>query len=186
MLQNCEQDMSQSHAADTMQDVTTPHSPVDEPVAQHADPPATETKRPILVVLDDTPNQSEENNMSGEPRTRTPESHTKRVHSQPRQRVVPCVKKLLGVASADAIEETSAGATPTPRARATKYKDPPGYSDARDFGVSEEPYYRPPLLQPKNHGVRTTLNLSGRPREHCVLLLFVCSAVGLRQCAAIY
>lgn len=164
---------SQSHTADTIQGVKTPHSPDDEPAPEQADPPATGMDRPVLVVLDDTPNQSEENNVSAELRTATPASHVKHVHSQPRQRVVPCVKRVLGVASIDANGESSAEATPTPDGRATKYKDPPGYSDARDFGVSEEPYYRPPLLQPKNHGVSFNMNSSSTPLNCCVQFHFV-------------
>ena len=144
-----QQCVSHSNAGDMVEDATTP--------LQQVDPPGTEANRPILVDLENTSKESGDNNGTFGVRTQTPESHSKRVHSQPRGRVVPCAKKLLGVAANAGIGECSAGAIVSPTPYSNRYKDPPGYENVTDFGAPEEPYFKPPLLQPKNHGVRPHL-----------------------------
>lgn len=145
--------MSQSNAADMVEVVRTPNAPEKSTPQQQMKPPAPQANRPILVDLDNTSDQSGENGAAGDFRRRTPESQVKRVHNQPRLRVVPCAKKVLGVASTAATADTTAEASPDPTLYRPRYKDPPGYSDARDFGGTGETPYKPPLLQPKNHGV---------------------------------
>ena len=145
--------LSQSNAGDKEHNVRTPNGPEKGPPQQQRKPPGTEVIHPILVDLDNTSNQSGDNIAAVEQRRRTPESQLGRVHNQPRLRVVPCAKKLLGVAASAASGDTRADASPSPTLFTPRYKDPPGYSDARDFGATEEPTYKPPLLQPKNHGV---------------------------------
>lgn len=133
--------------------VTTPNCAGKGPTAQQAWPLGTEPNRPILVELDDTSNHSGDNHAPVQGQIATPDSHVMRVHAQPRLRVVPCAKKLLAVAATTPSGETSADVSHPPTTMKRRYKDPPGYSDARDFGVTEEPFMKPPLLQPKNHGV---------------------------------
>ena len=149
-----QQCVSLSNAGDMVDDVATPRCPRKELPVQHEEPPGTEAKRPILVDLDNTSKESGDNNDLFGVRKRTPESVGKRVHSQPRLRVVPCAKKLLATTANAATGECSAGVIATPTLYAPKYKDPPGYENATDFGATEEPYFKPPLLQPKTNGVR--------------------------------
>lgn len=148
-----QQGQSQSNACDMAGGVTTPTCHEREAPATQGDPPGTEARRPILVDLDNSSNDSRDNDETTALRNRIHETLGNRVHNQPRQRVVPCAKKLLCAAATSPIGETNAPDPPTLHPRATRYKDPPGYSDLRDFGTSVEPASRPPLLQPKTHGV---------------------------------
>jgi hypothetical protein len=66
--------------------------------------------------------------------------------------VVPLARKLIGVADTESDEDGSAEANPTPSPSARQFKDPPGYKDAADLGAGES-YWKPPMLQPKTHGV---------------------------------
>lgn len=149
--------LSHSNADDMVEVATTPNCPEKEQPPEEVERPAAGPKRPIVVDLDNSSSQSADSSADAIQRTRTPASHVKRVHSQPRQRVVPCARGTLAVARNEAIPESSAEGPPSPTLRATRYKDPPGYENVTDFGVSHEPYLKPPLLQPKNHGVSRQL-----------------------------
>lgn len=142
---------SHSNQGDTVEDCTTPLGAEIQQNPQPVQHPRTETNMEILVNLDTESDQSRDI-AAVECRKRTPESHAKRVHSQPRQRVVPCNRQLLGVPATTPNEDPTHVATPNPIQRAPRYKDPPGY-DATDFGVSAEPSNEPPLLQPRKNGV---------------------------------
>lgn len=144
---------SQTNADDMVEDVTTPNCPSKEPTPEQLHHDGTEPTRPILVDLEDTSNHSRDNRGAADTRNITPESRGKRVHSQPRLRVVPCAKRLLGVPATTPSGDSSADVSPPPINFKRRYKDPPGYSDARDFGDSVEPCMKAPLLQPKTHGV---------------------------------
>lgn len=144
---------SQSNPVDMAEGVTTPNCPEKEPPGTPADPPGTEVTRPILVDSDNMSNDISDNIEASYLRKRTQGSLAQRVHSQPRLRVVPPGKKMLCAAPAAAHGESSERGARTPPTRRTVYKDPPGYSDVRDFGDDEDPGPKPPLLQPKNHGV---------------------------------
>lgn len=114
--------------------------------------PSGVAKCPIVVDLDALPDDSADNNADADARKRTPGTNANRAHRQPRQRVVACSRKVLGVAETESDEDGSVGVNPTPTASARRYRDPPGYEDAVDFGVGER-YWKPPMLQPKTHGV---------------------------------
>lgn len=150
--------VSQSNEPDMVQDVTIPNCPRKEPTTPQVQPQATKAKYPIVVDLENTSNQSGDRNDRGGLRTPPPDSIVKRVHSQPRQRVVLCAKRVLGVAASAGTAETSTDASRSAVRGATKYKDPPGYENARDFGDGEQPHYRPPSLLPKTHGVSNHFN----------------------------
>ena len=150
--------VSQSNEPDMVQDITTPNCPRKEPTPPQVQPQATKAKYPIVVDWENTSNQSGDKNERGGLRTPQPDSIVKRVHSQPRQRVVLCAKRLLGVPASAGTAETSTDASRSAVRGATKYKDPPGYENARDFGDGEQPHYRPPSLQPKTHGVSIHFN----------------------------
>ena len=164
---------SHTNAGDMVEDVTTPNCTQEEPIQHHVRPPATDVNRPVLVVLDNSSDHSGDNNEAVDVRNITPESHAKRVHYQPRKRVVPCAKRLLGVPATAASAETSEDATPEPTPRTRRYKDPAGYTNVRDFGASEEPCIRPPLLQPKTHGVSPPRTPSHRCQTYYVFLVCV-------------
>ena len=157
---NWQQSLSQNNACDRVEVVATPDCTQKEPPSQQVKLPGAEASSPILVDLDNASLNDGDNNTSAELRTRTPDSHVKRVHSQPRLRVVPCSKRLLGVTAAASIEEGRGDASRSRHPWQPRYKDPPGYDNARDFGGYEEPHYRPPLLQPKTHGVGRRCNSS--------------------------
>ena len=79
---------------------------------------------------------------------------SKRVHANPRQRVVPFTGILAGPAhQAPAGDQRDAQAFYV-APHTTMYKDPPGYEGVTDFGPTTETAYAPPVLQPKRHGVR--------------------------------
>lgn len=162
---------SQTNAGDMVEDVTTPNC-TEKEATQQLHPPGTDANRPVLVVLDNSSDQGGENNEEVDANRRTPLSHAKRDHCQPRKRVVACAKRLEGVTATATSAETSADVTPEPPVCTRRYKDPPGYTNVRDFGASEEPCIRPPLLQPKTHGV------SGHPtpshRWDTVSVIVVC------------
>ena len=160
--------LSQSNAGDMVEDVTTPNCAEKEPTPHAVHLPGTKANSPVFVDLENTSNQSADDNAPVDLRNRTPESRGKRVHSQPRQRVVPCAKRLLGVPATPASTESSGDPSPPPPACARRYKDPPGYHNLRDFGVTEEPYPKPPLLQPKTHGV------SRHPIPCITIMEFMC------------
>lgn len=144
---------SQSNADDMVEDVTNPQCNQQQPCTSPIVPPCTESNLPNLVDLDNISNQSGDNNAAVGGRNRTPESVGKRVHSQPRLRVVPCARKLLGVAAEATIGEAIAGPSITKTLYTPRYKDPPGYDNIADFGGADEPQFKLPTLQPKTHGV---------------------------------
>ena len=148
------QDLSQSNAGDMADAIPTQNSPRKEPPPSALQPPGTGATRPIVVDTIAISDESEDNNDENHLRNRTPESLiAKRVHSQPRQRVVPCAKTLLCAGGKAQNGETSAEEAPSRTACTIRYRDPPGYSNARDAGSGEEDTCKPPLLQPKTHGV---------------------------------
>lgn len=163
----------QRNAGDMFQDAGTPTCPQKDPRPPQVDLPGTQASRPILVDLDASPTQDGDNSASDELPTRTPDSHGKRVHSQPRLRVVPCSKRMLGVTSTADTEEASAEASPGPTTFRPRYKDPPGYDHVRDFGAAE-PHYKPPLLQPKTHGVSRHLPHIHHNKAGCLDVLYFC------------
>jgi hypothetical protein len=149
-----QQGLSQSNAGDMAGAILTHNSPGKESPPSAVQPPGTEATRPIVLDLENISDESGDNNDENDLRNRTAESLiAKRVHSQPRQRVVPCAKTQLCVGGKAQNGETSAQEPPSRTARTIRYKDPPGYSNARDFGSGEEDTCKPPLLQPKTHGV---------------------------------
>ena len=129
--------------------------------------PGAQLGHPILVDEYNGSSPSEDSETSADvrfkrtpaPPVTTPNSVGKRVHSQPRARVVPCARPVLGVAAGPSKGETLAEAAPSKTTIAYKYKDPPGYEGVTDFGTTEEPYFKPPLLQPKKKGVKYYLSL---------------------------
>lgn len=145
------------NSGDMVEFTTTPNCPDKEPVTLRLESTPTDANRRVLVELDDTSNQNADDEGTDGGEHQTPETHLKRVHAQPRLRVVPCAKTVLGVAATAATGETRSGATPNPIVRAPRYKDPPGYDDLKDFGDTEGPCFKPPLLQPKTHGVSRDL-----------------------------
>ena len=161
---DCRQRESHCNVRDTAPPVQTAHTHYKQRTPQHVLPLSAGLNPPILVDLDNMSDHSGSNTGAVECRNRTPESNARRVHSQPRLRVVPCAKNLLGVAGQAAHDEGGAGATTFPIPKEHRYKDPPGYDDVRDFGVSDEPQFKPPALQPKTHGVR----------QHSTLCMNIC------------
>ena len=154
------QSMSQSNAGGMAEGTTTRGCPEKEPPLTPAQPPAAEATRPILVDLDNISSHSGDADDEIDLRNRTPDSLARRVHSRPRLRVVPSPKKILCEGASSGPAEPSAHEPPSAGARTTRYKDPPGYSDLRDFGEAPEPYCKPPKLQPKTHGVSPHTPLS--------------------------
>lgn len=148
-----QQGLSHNNECDMVEVVTTPNCRHNNPPAEEAEPSPADDNRPVIVDLVNTSDQSGDDNGADEFRTRTPVSEGRRVHSQPRLRVVPCAQRILGVAGTARTADTRAATSPIPTARSPRYKDPPGYDDVRDFGEGEEALYKPPLLQPKTHGV---------------------------------
>ena len=164
-LQPC---VSQDNVGDTVVEEAPPSCPQPHPCPQPDTPRGSGLVFPIILDGDNGSSHSEEtkstgdgpNNPTPSPASMTPNSVGKRVHSQPRARVVPCARRLLGVAAGAGKGVSSAGATTSPIPYAPKYKDPPGYDGVTDFGVSAEPYFKPPVLQPKTKGVSAYLCLN--------------------------
>ena len=159
---NAQQCNSQSNVGDAVVDVATPSSP-QKPVGPHpVEPLRPSTSRPFVVDLENMSSRSDDNNATGVGK-KIMDSPAARVHSNPRQRVVPCVRKSLGWAATAGKEESTGthGAVtpvpPNPIPYAPKYKDPPGYDQASDFGEADEPSFKPPTLKPRKKGVRCPL-----------------------------
>ena len=144
---------SQTNVADMLDAEATPTCTKKQQPVQQSKGPGAEASRPIVVDLENTSTHLGDENESCELRTPTPGTHGKRIHSQPRLRAVPCTKRLEGVEATASIDDDSADDFPMRRQGDRMYRNPPGYENARDFGASEEAFYKPPLLQPKTHGV---------------------------------
>ena len=163
-----QQCVSQDNVGDTVVEVATPSCPQPQLSPQPAAPPGTELGHPMVVDLDNGSSQSEDTKSKGDgpwnctpsPLSTTPNLVGKRVHTQSRARVVPCARQLLGVAAGAGKGKASAGATPAPISCAPRYTDPPGYAGITDFGMSKEPYFKPPVLQPKTKRVNCDLSLN--------------------------
>ena len=97
------------------------------------EPLGTTTIHPIVVDLENISSRSEDN------KKLIADSFVTRVHINPWLRVVPCIGKLLVVATSMGNGESSVGATFNPVPYAPKYKDPPGYDQVADFGQAKEP-----------------------------------------------
>lgn len=145
--------VSQSQVGDMAEDVTPPKRTDKDHPPQPVGRPSSQPKCPIVVDLVSISNDSADKDEDHDIRKRIPETTANRVHRQPRQRVVPIARKLLAVADSETDDDGDEGIDPTNNARNRRYKDPPGYGDATDFGVGE-PSCKPPTLQPKTHGVR--------------------------------
>lgn len=165
--------LSQSNECDMVEVAGTPKCPQMKTTPPPAEVYGTEARRPIIVDLENTPDPIVDRSATAEPRTRTPESLAKRVHSQPRLRVVPCSNRMLGVACTEETEKGNAVASPSQTLYQPRYKDPPGYERARDFGTGE-PMYKPPLLQPKTHGVSPQEPRSATSNASHVVLVCFC------------
>lgn len=150
---------SQSNAGDMVEDVTPARGRDRQQPPHPGVTPSAEENRPILVDLDAISSHNADKSADHVGRKRTADTSVRRVHCQPRLRVVPCVRKLLGVADNESDGDASAGGNPPSNPNGARYKDPPGYENVRDFGSGEDLHYKPPLLQPKTHGVsvRSTL-----------------------------
>lgn len=106
----------------------------------------------------------------------------KRVHANPRQRVVPFAGSLNGpqprVAPAVAREGTGFYVAP----HAPMQKDPSGYAGGTDSGRTLEPAFVPPVLEPKRSGVSIFPNLVnivfGIAICMCTVGCFVCIVPG--------
>ena len=144
---------SMSDAGERLEAVKTPECPAQQAVAQPAATPCNESNQPILVDLDNMSNDSDDNRTAPEGRDRTPDSHFKRVHCQPRLRVVPCARKALAHNCTATAGDTSTRSRPSPNTYAPMYRDPPGYANVTDFGAGTEPHFKPPTLQPRTNGV---------------------------------
>ena len=157
-LQPC---VSQDNVGDTVVEEAPPSCPHPHPSPQPDTPRGSGLGFPILLDGDNGSSQSEEAKSTRDgpttpapaPASMTPNTVGKRVHSQPRARVVPCARNFLGVAAGAGKGDSNAGASTAPIPYAPKYKDPPGYDRVTDFGQSSEPYFKPPVLQPKTKGV---------------------------------
>jgi hypothetical protein len=132
---------SQSKAGGMVEDVATPHRPPKQPPSQPVEIPGTGMDRPILVDLDDTSSGSEGRNVM---------TLGARVHTQPRMRAAPCSRQLL---APETSADTSAEGSPSRAPQSSRYKDPPGYKDCTDFGISAQLSYKVPSLHPKTNGV---------------------------------
>ena len=148
-----EQCGSQSNGAHGVDAVKTPECPTEQVQPEVERTPRKRMNSPILVDLDTLSNGSEEKTTPSEACDRTPDSRGKRVHCQPRLRAVPCARKLLVGASTVTIGDGGAGPHRSPTTYAPRYRNPPGYNNVTDFGASDEPYFKPPALQPKTNGV---------------------------------
>lgn len=148
-----QQCVSQSKVGDKSERGTPPRRNDAHQLPEAVADRSAELKRPIVVDLDSVSNGSADDIQTTDARKRTTEAIVNRVHSHPRLRVVPCARKLLGVPGNARNEGATAGEEHNPIPKLPRYKDPPGYNDARDFGVSDEPSCSPPALQPKTHGV---------------------------------
>ena len=126
--------------------------------AENGTTPATggltvgEPNAALLVNLDSLTSQSG-NSAPFEVRRRPPRTTPRLLHTQPRMRAVPCARQLPCTPAAATNGEGRRVATPNPIHRAVRYKDPPGYNDATDFGVAYTPILKPPKLQPRTNGV---------------------------------
>ena len=115
--------------------------------------PCTEHSTPVLVNLGST-SDGTGGGAAFQCKKRTPELRGKRVNRQPRARVVPCHRRVIGSSTTSTNSRSSEGATTNHTAAAVKYRDPPGYSDVRDFAIPDKPYYTPPRMKPRSNGVR--------------------------------
>lgn len=106
-----------------------------------------------LEVQDDASSHSVDSVEGDAFRVRQRVSVAKRVHYNPRQRVVPCAMRCGASRplkqSANAVLDSGA----ENRVQNTKYKDPPGYDDATDFGRTSGPKYTGPPLEPRSNSV---------------------------------
>jgi hypothetical protein len=106
-----------------------------------------------LVVQVPSSSDSEENNTPCRRVSTMEDSPAKRVHLNPRMRVAPVEVRLGQSRPVNEKGPPSGGPAGSPQSRAYKYKNPPGYEDARDFGTTSEPRYKVPELQPRKKNV---------------------------------
>lgn len=140
-------------AGGRVEDVTTPQRAQKQHQSPPVGSPATGVVRPILVDLDTTTNDSADNDATVPERDKTHETLGKRVHNQPRLRVVHPARKQLVVSDNATTGENSARSTSNPAEHAYRHKDPPRHDPIDDFGETHGPLIKPPSLQPKTHGV---------------------------------
>ena len=145
---------SHSDAGDKMEAVKTPECPAEPAMTQPVATPCNESNQPILVDLDNLSNDSDDHRAADEGPGQTPDSRGNRVHCQPRQRVVPCTRKILAKKPSATDGEASTRSRPNPNMYTPMYKDPPGYGNVTDFGAGNEHRWKPPTLQPRTTGVR--------------------------------
>lgn len=105
------------------------------------------------VVLLDTSSQSAENQKK--PVQLSPHQNCpgRRVHNNPRIHPVPFLRRLAVTRPSTSHDRPPEGPTAAPPSRTTRYKDPPGYDDAVDFGRTSDSPIKLPVLRPKNNSV---------------------------------
>lgn len=166
-LSGWQQCARQDNEGDTVEQVITPSCPQSQLSPQPDGPPDKEHGRPTVVVCDNVSNTSDDAKTSSDdpvssdpsPINKTPESVGRRVHRQPRARLVSCQRQLLGVAAGAGNGEASASAPPLSNVITYKYKDPPGYEGVTDFGTTEDVCFKPPPMRPKKKHVSSDLSL---------------------------
>lgn len=141
---------SQTKVGETLEHTEVPVCNVQHELAQAVVTPSSGHMPAVVVEIS---SESGDENAAVDDRKRTSGSIVQRLHSQPRLRIVPCAKKLKGVTDTARKRPPSAGANPNSVPNVPRYRDPPGYDDVRDFGGPQEPYCKPPALQPKTNGV---------------------------------
>lgn len=124
------------------------------PPTEVADPRGATLSDP-LEVQEDASSHSADTNSGGPPACSKRACVAKRVHHNPRQRVVPCATRL-GVSrplrsTVDAILHPASDT----RSQDANYQDPPGYDGVADFGRTSDLQYTGPPLQPRKNSVST-------------------------------
>ena len=118
---------NQSNVGNVVVDVATPLCPQKQSVLHPDEPLHGTAARPIPVDLENMSSRSRDNPTTRNGRKCIADSPATRVHSQPRLRVVLCSITLIAVPA-------PTGDTPNLVPYAPKYKDPPDYDNAANFG----------------------------------------------------
>lgn len=106
-----------------------------------------------VEVQDDACSHSANSKDGGPHASRQRLSVGRRVHHNPRQRVVPCATRNGVFMPTKSGVDTILHPAADTRSHDTNYKDPPGYEEGADFGRTADPTYTGPPLQPRTNSV---------------------------------